>query len=239
MARHIARTVLAALAVGAALATAGCSADSGPPQESGTRASADSMTHAGTSEGSSSPEEPQGSAAPGSASAPQSAAQRTEAPDAAATSGTSPHESRAPWCTTAALTPSLHPLESAAGSRYTALVLANTSGTACRTQGWPGLQLVDATGKPLPTDAVRDHSRSPRPLTLQPGESSWSRLHWSVVAGEEDPADGRCPSPAQIRITPPDQHDPDSASWGELGTICGGGKIDVQPLSEGSGPPVH
>lgn len=238
MARHLARSVIAALAVGAALATAGCSAGSGPPQEGGAGASADSAANAGSSDVSSPPEEPQGSAAPGSASAPQSAAQRTDAPNAGATSGTSARNSRIPWCTTAALAPSLHALESAAGSRYTALVLANTSATACRTQGWPGLQLTDAAGKPLPTDAVRDRSRTPRPLTLQPGESSWSRLHWSVVAGEEDPADGRCPSPAEIRVTPPDQHDPDSAGWGDLGTICGGGRIDVQPLSEGSGPSV-
>lgn len=236
MARHLARSVLAALAAGAALATAGCSTGSGPPQEGGdsrTPAGAASNTHS-TAPSSAAPDDRSDS--PQGESASHSTPQSTENGNSTAPSGTSAETGGLPWCTTAALEPSLHSLESAAGNRYTALVLANTSGTACRTQGWPGLQLTGTNGEALPTDAVRDRSRSPRQLTLAPGESAWSRLHWSIVAGEEDPADGRCPSPAAVRITPPDQHTPDSAKWNDLGSICGGGKIDVLPLGPGSGP---
>lgn len=224
MVRHSARSALAVLAAGAALVAAGCSADSSPPQKNSSQQSAET-----------------GTAAPGTADTASRASGTPEtgsSPGGTDTAGsTEPSTASAPpWCTTSTLTPAFRPLESAAGSRYTALVLSNTSTTACRTQGWPGLQLAGADGEPLPTDAVRDRSRSPQPVTLEPGERAWSRLHWSVVAGEEDPADGRCPAPETVRVTPPDQHKPDSADWGGLGTVCGGGRIDVLPLSEGSGP---
>jgi hypothetical protein len=144
---------------------------------------------------------------------------------------------RPSWCATGELSVALHPLNAAAGNRYAALVLTNTSDAACRTQGWPGLQLTTADGETIPTTTVRDRSESPGRLTIQPGESAWSRLHWTVVPGEADPAGGCGPDPATLRVIPPDEHDATGADW-ELGAVCDAGRIEALPLAEGTGPPA-
>jgi hypothetical protein len=155
---------------------------------------------------------------------------------AAADSGAAAGGGRAPWCATDALSASVRPLDSAAGQRYAALVLTNTSGAACRTQGWPGLQLATGDGTALPTETVREEGQDSHPLTIEPGGSAWARLHWTVVAGEDDPADGDCgPAPAELRVIPPDQEEATAAGW-DLGEVCGAGRIEERPLAEGSGP---
>jgi hypothetical protein len=140
------------------------------------------------------------------------------------------------WCTTDALSVSLRPGQPAAGNRYAALVLTNSSSAACRTQGWPGLQLTGEDGEKIPTEAVRDRSVPSRPLTLSPGGHASARLHWTVVPGEGDPADGRCPDPATLRVIPPDQRTAKSAPW-KMGEVCGAGEIDVRPLLPGADLP--
>jgi hypothetical protein len=112
-------------------------------------------------------------------------------------------------------------------------VLTNTSDTACRTQGWPGLQLVTADGEDIPTTTVRDDSTSPVQLTVQPGASVHARLHWTVVPGEGDPPEGCGPAPASLRVIPPDEYDATSAEW-DMGVVCGG-RIEALPLAEGTG----
>lgn len=140
------------------------------------------------------------------------------------------------WCATDALSASLSPLNAAAGQRYAALVLTNTSDTACRTQGWPGLSLETGDGDAIPTTTVRDDSREPSQLTIEPGASAWAQLHWTVVAGDDDPADGTCgPDPSTLEVIPPDQESATPADW-ELGQVCGAGRIEALPLAVGSGP---
>ncbi|GAB2624223.1 hypothetical protein GCM10027168_65170 [Streptomyces capparidis] len=160
------------------------------------------------------------------------AAPRAGSADAATSARTA---ARPPWCGTDRLTLSLRPLPPAAGNRYAAAVLTNGSATACRLQGYVGLRLLDGTGAPLPTDAVRDRSRPSRPLTLAPGASAWARLHWSVVPGEGDPQTGPCAPPARrLQVTPPDSHTQEQAAWTQ-GAVCGGGRIEVLPLAPGTG----
>ncbi|MDT0343840.1 DUF4232 domain-containing protein [Streptomyces litchfieldiae] len=139
------------------------------------------------------------------------------------------------WCSHDALTASVTPLEPGAGNRYAALVLTNSASEPCRTQGWPGLQLTAGDGDEIPTTTVRDDSAEPVELTLEPGGSAWARLHWSAVPGAEDPADGCGPDPAVLNVIPPDEYSPTTASW-ELGSVCGAGRIEAQPLAEGTGP---
>ncbi|WP_062215979.1 DUF4232 domain-containing protein [Streptomyces sp. NBRC 109706] len=140
------------------------------------------------------------------------------------------------WCATEALAAEVTPLDAGAGNRYAALVLTNTTDAACRTQGWPGLELAAADGAALPTETVRDDSRAAVPLTLAPGESAWAQLRWTVVPGSADPADGGCgPEPTALRVIPPDTYDATPADW-ELGAVCGPGRIEALPLAEGEGP---
>lgn len=142
----------------------------------------------------------------------------------------------ASWCRTGDLSASVRPLNPAAGNRYAALVLTNDSDSACRTRGWTGLQLVGEDGANIPTEVVRDRSRTPSMLTLAPGAAAWSRLHWTVVAGDSDDGSGACrPKPAALEVIPPDTYHHTDAAW-RLGEVCNAGRIDALPLAKGAGP---
>jgi len=217
MATHHARSVLAALAIGAALTATGCTT---APASTNTPASAESTAPDGSDA-----EEPP---AESQSAAPQGTkAQGAEGEGRPGDSGAD--KSRPPWCVTDDLTVSLRPGQPAAGNRYATLTLTNSSGTACRTQGWPGLQLTGKGGEKIPTVVARDHSKPSGLVTLAPGARASARLHWTVVPSEGDPSDGRCPEPKAMRVIPPDQRAAKSVSW-KLGTVCGAGEIDVLPL---------
>jgi len=232
MGTHHARSVLAALAVGAALTATGCTADSGSSS-----AAPVSAEHKASRTASPSPDAPETSPSV----APQATtAQGADGTDAAGSGKQNPGKrgsgkAGTPWCATDAVSTSLRPGQPAAGNRYATLVLRNTSGAACRTQGYPGLQLTGKSGREIPTDVVRDHSRAPQLVTLAPGDRASARLHWTVVPSEGDPANGKCPDPAGLRVIPPDQRAADSAGW-NLGTVCGAGKVQLLPLRAGGGP---
>jgi Protein of unknown function (DUF4232) len=143
---------------------------------------------------------------------------------------------RPPWCRTSDFAVGLHQLNPAAGNRYTALVLTNTSAHSCRTRGWPGLQLTGKGGRDIPTTVVRDRSRAPAPLTVAVRASVWSRLHWSPVPGQGDRSSGPCqPVPSALQVIPPDQRAHTVVRW-DAGEVCGGGRFETQPLAAGKGP---
>jgi hypothetical protein len=225
MAAHHARSVLAALTVAAALTATGCTAGSGTASAS--HDDAGSPSHApGKIDSQGSHDD--------SPNSPASGPTPSKNADAPGTSGSGSADSRgAPgssgWCTTQALSYGLKAGHPGAGQRYGTLVLTNSSATACRTQGWPGLQLTDSGGGRIPTHVVRDRSRPARQLTLAPGEQATARLHWTAVPGQGDPGDGDCPDPKAVRVIPPDQRTAESARW-SLGEVCGAGRIDVLPL---------
>ncbi|RBM04933.1 DUF4232 domain-containing protein [Streptomyces sp. PT12] len=140
------------------------------------------------------------------------------------------------WCSPDALTAAVHPLDAGAGGRHAALVLTNASDASCRTQGWPGLQLAAGDGESIPTTTVRDDSMAPQALTVEPGRSVWARLHWTVVPGDADPANGSCgPEPASLEVIPPDAYSATTTDW-PLGAVCGEGRIETLPLAAGEGP---
>jgi hypothetical protein len=126
-------------------------------------------------------------------------------------------------------------LDSAAGNRYAALVLTNTSSRSCRAFGFVGLQLTGVSGAKLPTTVIRETQPGPREITLRPGQSAWSRIHWTVAAGSGEPVTGPCePQPSKLLVIPPDERTQLTAAW-PSGSVCEHGKIFVTALSLGTG----
>ena len=135
-----------------------------------------------------------------------------------------------PRCHTADLAATLKRGSPGAGQRYATVVLRNRSAHRCTVFGYVGAQLVDVRGRPLPTRIVRDRTRAPRRVTLAPGRSATSLLHWSAIAGPGEPQRAPCePPPRTIRITPPDETTQLTMRW-RFGPVCERGRIDVRPL---------
>lgn len=138
-------------------------------------------------------------------------------------------------CTTKDLRADVVPGQSAAGQRYAALVFTNTSASSCFVVGYPGLQLLSASGGTVPTDVVRS-AGTKKQVTLAQGEKASTLMHWSVVPGPGEPTDSACePTAATLLVTPPDQTTQLRSAW-EGGQVCLKGRIDVRPLEAGSDP---
>ena len=228
--RHTRRTRAVGICAAALLSVGavGCTAESGAGDSSSVHASTpDSGGQAGGDTQEQSP------ASPGP-SVPSSAPPAGQPGSGDASVSTPPHTGgRASWCPTEALTVSIRQLSPAAGNRYAALVVTNTSRDACRTRGWPGLQFVDGEGARLPTDTVWDRAHEAPALTLPPSGRAYSRLHWAVVPGEAD--EGPCPAPAALHVIPPDQRTATTAAWSH-GEVCGAGRITATAFTQGAGP---
>lgn len=157
-----------------------------------------------------------------------SSAAATSRPAASSTGGaTAPRTDR---CHTSELTGSLTPGSPGAGQRYATLVLRNTGGRPCTVQGFGGLGLAASDGSALPTHQMR--SGGPAAIVLvAPGGTVRSLLHWGAVNGSGDPPTGACqPTPATLRVIPPDETDSLSVPW-TLGPVCEGGTIEQQPYT--------
>jgi hypothetical protein len=135
-----------------------------------------------------------------------------------------------PRCHTAQLAGSLATPDAGAGQRHLTLVLRNTGTAACTVTGYGGLALADAGDRPLPTRQVRVPDPAPATVTLHPGGQATAVLHWTVIAtaGTGDAQTGDCqPTPATLRVIPPDETAALSLPW-TYGPVCGGGEIDQQ-----------
>src|SRR5207249_3912096 len=136
-----------------------------------------------------------------------------------------------PRCHTRDLAAALKRGSPGAGQRYATLRLRNRSGHRCTVFGYIGAQLVGAHRRPLPTNVVRDRTRTPRRVTLAPGHSAATLLHWGAIPGPGEPQRGQCePTPRRIRITPPDETTQLTVRW-RYGPVCQHGRIDVRPLA--------
>lgn len=139
-------------------------------------------------------------------------------------------------CATSMLSAALRAAGPAAGNRYAFLTLTNRSAAPCRVYGYVGLGLIGSDGRPLATQVVRLAPPQPASITLRPGGSAYTRLHWSVVAGPGEPQHGPCrPAPGQVWVTPPDERSHLTIAW-SLGEVCGSGRVSTTPLTAGSGP---
>lgn len=158
-------------------------------------------------------------------STPPSTVETTPTPSAPTQPETSaPAQERK--CTAPMLSGTVEPGEPGAGNRYATLVVTNTAAEPCTLWGYGGLELVDATGKALPTTVTRQGDPAPALIDLQPGEMAAKNLHWTVVATGNEPVDGPCqPEAAGARVIPPDGTEPFDVSYA-FGSVCGGGSID-------------
>jgi len=149
------------------------------------------------------------------------------------TAGTSQAATRPAWADTSSLSVKVRPLDPAAGNRYAVVVLTNKTDKSVRTQGYIGMQLLNAQGKDVTTHVVRDSGHAAE-LTLKPGQSVYTRLHWAAVPGAGEPTKAE-QNPTKVEVTPPDSRHHLTTTW-KLGEVLQKGRIDVTPLAKGTGP---
>lgn len=151
-------------------------------------------------------------------------------PAASTSGGTGGQSSR---CRTSDLGASLVPGSPGAGQRYAVVVLTDTGGRTCTIDGYGGIGLVDGSGAALPTTQVRVSSPAAQQVTLRPGQAARSQLHWAAVAGSGDAQQGACqPTPAALRVIPPDETASLSVAWTQ-GPVCDQGTVDQNAYAAG------
>ena len=167
----------------------------------------------------------------------QSAAPPTPTPSSSAAPSTSPQAPAAgERCHTRELGAALQQQRPGGGSRYAVLTLTNRSSRTCPVTGFPGLQLLDSSSKPLPTNVVRDQQQPPQTVQLAPGAAAYTTLHWGLVPGDGEPQTTQCePTPASVEVTPPDETTHLVIGW-TYGPVCQKGRIDLPALAPGPGP---
>ncbi|CAL9348140.1 hypothetical protein SUDANB145_00412 [Streptomyces sp. enrichment culture] len=225
--RPVRGTALLAGAVALLGALTACGGDSGgtataPDRSPTTAGTATDGNTAGTT------------AAPGtdSPSAPASSAAPSTAPTD--TAGSASASARTDGrCRTTELRASVGRVDPGAGQRNFPVVLTNTSSRTCTLYGYPGAAFVDASGKQLGPDPVRDPA-SPRTVTLTPGKSAWSALSFA----SPDISGARTAAPATLLVTPPDERDALEVTW-KAGEVPVGGnesEVSLTALTPGTGP---
>lgn len=96
----------------------------------------------------------------------------------------------------------------AAGTITSSVTLTDASSQTCTLYGYPGMQLLDTRGNPIPTMVVRGQAHfpdavanaGPSTVTLTPGAQATFSLQYSdVPVGPET----TCPASSKAEITPP------------------------------------
>ena len=113
------------------------------------------------------------------------------------------------------------------------MVLTNTSGHACTVHGYGGLALLGAPRQGVPTDLRRVASPAPGTVTLAPGASARSLLHWAVVPAVDENAFTCEPTAVTVVVTPPNQTTAALRPW-TFGPVCQHGRIDQNAYVAGS-----
>jgi hypothetical protein len=126
-------------------------------------------------------------------------------------------------CSTADLSAQLKAGSPGAGQRYATVVLTNTSTHACTMGGYGGLGLLGAPGQGVPTDLRRVATPAPATLTVSPGGSVRSLLHWTVIPASDEPATCE-PTATTVAVTPPNQTTAFLRPW-VFGPVCQHGLI--------------
>lgn len=134
-------------------------------------------------------------------------------------------------CHTSMLAASFENLEAGAGQRNATLVLRNISAQTCAVYGYPGMQLVGADGRLIPTTVERNTDATPKLITLTPGASAVSTLKWTAINSESEPSSPCEPSADHAQVTPPDERDPLDAGW-TMGMVCNQGTIGVSSFHQ-------
>jgi hypothetical protein len=125
----------------------------------------------------------------------------------------------------------------AAGTITMTVSLTNVSSTTCTLQGYPGMQLLAASGSSLPTQVVRGGTQfpaaaanqSPALVTLAPQQvATFSLAYEDVPVGNET----TCPTSAKAEITPP--NDVGHGVVTLAISPCNGGTVHVSPVYAGN-----
>ncbi|HEV7665449.1 MAG TPA: DUF4232 domain-containing protein [Chloroflexota bacterium] len=133
-------------------------------------------------------------------------------------------------CHTAGLDLSVLGVDAGAGNLVGTFQLTNTLDTPCTLFGFPGLELRDDAGNPLPTMVVRNggyflNGPGPTDVYIDAPGSAIFRVHWEQVpVGDET----TCPLAASLAVIPPDEYDPLSVPIQIR--ACGNGHLDVTPV---------
>jgi len=119
----------------------------------------------------------------------------TSAPGKAGTTSTRCHTSDLSLSTTEA--------GAAAGTYYRWVVLTNSSGSPCTLSGYPGVSLIDASGRQLGKPADRNPVHAPSVVMLPPGRSAYALVGFPNAANFPS---GKCTaSSSSMRVYPPDE----------------------------------
>jgi hypothetical protein len=115
------------------------------------------------------------------------------------------------------------------------IVLTNTSGHACTTYGYPGLQLETSSGQLQSTTVTRVNKSSVQHLTVPANQSISTIATFSVETGSATAGAG-CGMPSySLALIPPNQKQQivQTITGGPV-TVCGNGVLDTNPLVLGS-----
>lgn len=94
-----------------------------------------------------------------------------------------------------------HSSGGAAGSVGLTYRITNTSSQGCTMFGYPGLQLLDAGGRPLPTHVSRVSPYGPPAnVTLAPGGQAWFAIQYPTQTGYGNLS---CPKSASLGVMAP------------------------------------
>ena len=174
---------------------------------------------------------------PSSSSPPTSASTTTSTAPATTTTG-SPASTTTTAGSTVCLASALKMAATngsgAAGTIEMAVTMANQGSASCTLNGYPGMQLLDASGADLPTTVIRGGgpmfadaaaNQAPAQVVLAPGAvAKFSFSYEDVPVGNET----SCPTSTSSEITPPNDY-----SYAVIALAiapCGGGTIHVSPV---------
>jgi hypothetical protein len=104
------------------------------------------------------------------------------------------------------------------------VVLTNTTMHSCTVGGYGGLALLGSPGQGVPTDVRRVAPPSPTTLTVSPGGSVRSLLHWTVIPAADEPGATCEPAAVTVVVTPPNQTTAALRPW-TFGSVCQHGLI--------------
>lgn len=147
-------------------------------------------------------------------------------------------------CHSSQLTVNLGRSGLAAGHESQVVTFTNVSGTPCHLYGYPGMQMLGADRRRMPSHVRWGASYivpalSPRRVLIRPG------AHASFEAGYEDGTGFgiTCPAAMKVLITPPNAYRPLAIRWplrpygGPSHSVHACGEVTVSPVYPGSGQP--
>lgn len=155
---------------------------------------------------------------------------------AASTTTTTSGTTGLPTCQPGQLSAATGQGTGAAGTQTLVMTLTNTSSAACGLNGYPGMQLLDAQGAPIPTTVVRGGfhflqaaaNQPPSPVTLAShATGAFSLAYEDVPVGNET----SCPTSAQAEVTPPNDYTHLVVALA-IGP-CNNGTVHVSPVYAG------